>query len=80
MSFKSNIIKGRSHFIFIAGLLAAAAFILWAESQDPNNPNSRHNAAMQQPRILATFPDTTKAQQACAELRGQAASCEVIAP
>lgn len=34
MSLSKNFARGRSHLIFIAGLLSASAFIFWVESEE----------------------------------------------
>lgn len=81
MSIGRNIVKGRSHFIFIAGLLAASAFILWAEGQDPDSWGQNGDAqamAGAGPRIVAEFQDEASARRACATI--QAASCRLIEP
>lgn len=83
MSLKANIIRGRSHFIFIAALLAGAAFIFWSESHDPDSWGQQRLNEFQsgaQPRIVATLPDENDARQECGSIRAKGGSCQIILP
>ncbi|HEY8592030.1 MAG TPA: hypothetical protein VIL42_04095 [Sphingomicrobium sp.] len=81
MSVRQNIVRGRSHLIFIAGLLAASAFILWAESRDPDAWGQEQSTALAAgagPTVVAHFQNAEAARDACASLKAQ--SCRVIQP
>lgn len=83
MSLKGNLIKGRSHFIFIAALLIGMTFIFWSESRDPDSwGQQRLNEFQQgaQPRIVASFSSASAAEQACATIRSKGGLCHVILP
>lgn len=83
MSLKANIIRGRSHFIFIAALLLGSAFIFWSESRDPDSWGQQRLNEFQagaQPRIVASVPSEGEARYLCGTVRAEGGSCQIILP
>lgn len=79
---------GRSHFIFIAALLAGSALIFAIESHDPDGWGRTRTQAYQRAlagagnwrATVSTVATRASAEAICAEARRQGAACLVQGP